>query len=170
MQNWRDNMQLFQPGYRDRVVHISLAPDEGGTNLKMDESITAALSERGRYAGVKLRDRFAGDPGTAATEGWDNHRWVRYRSTMAVLERMLRNLHTGYCQPIAGEQSYAEMIGRSYKTPPSSYRWNPVAQRVFATRATAGLIRVIEEWNDQPERFSRNAPQPEPELRIMPRM
>ena len=33
MQNWADNMQTQLPGYRDRVVHISLKPDEGGMGI-----------------------------------------------------------------------------------------------------------------------------------------
>jgi hypothetical protein len=49
------------PGYRDRVVHVKLAEDEGGLNLSMPPKIIEALGERGELAGnclpVVLRRR-----------------------------------------------------------------------------------------------------------------
>jgi hypothetical protein len=33
MQNWRNNLLATALGYRDRIVHISLAGNEGGLNL-----------------------------------------------------------------------------------------------------------------------------------------
>ena len=39
MQNWVDNAQMRLPGYRDRVVHVLLAEDEGGMNLAMSPTL-----------------------------------------------------------------------------------------------------------------------------------
>src|SRR5436189_3604962 len=79
MQNWRDNLQMLIPGYRDRVVHISHTDREGGLNLKMDPEVIQTMSDRGRRAGLALLQKF----------NWDNHAWVRYRSSMCCLETTL---------------------------------------------------------------------------------
>ncbi|PAM50680.1 hypothetical protein CEJ63_22415, partial [Acinetobacter baumannii] len=39
MQNWRDLLQARAPGYRDRIVHVSLQGDEGGMNLDMPQAV-----------------------------------------------------------------------------------------------------------------------------------
>ena len=36
--DWQDNLQSILPGYRERIVHIGLKPDEGGLNLTMDDA------------------------------------------------------------------------------------------------------------------------------------
>jgi hypothetical protein len=84
MQNWVDNAQMRMPGYRDRIVTIYLAAREGGMNLQMDGELIDSLGERGRQAAELLVARYA-DDGAA---GWHNHRWVRHRSLMAMLERL----------------------------------------------------------------------------------
>jgi hypothetical protein len=84
MQNWSDNMQTHLPGYRDRVLHVCLKPDEGGMNLSMPEepsseyavllfgyrkdapffilsSTTFGYSSRRGNPGGKARDRNAAD-------------------------------------------------------------------------------------------------------------
>ena len=81
LQNWHDNAQSRVPGYRDRLVHISQAADEGGLNLRMMSETITRLSERGRRAGIALVERFGGT-GPAPGPVWDEHRWVRLRSTV----------------------------------------------------------------------------------------
>lgn len=51
MQNWRDNLQMPVPGYRDRIVHISHSDREGGLNLKMDADVIKTMIKRGERAG-----------------------------------------------------------------------------------------------------------------------
>ena len=41
--NWGDTELMAMPGYRDRVVHVKLAEDEGGLNLSMPPKIIEAL-------------------------------------------------------------------------------------------------------------------------------
>jgi hypothetical protein len=48
--NWGDTELMAMPGYRDRVVHVKLAEDEGGLNLSMPSKIIEALGERGAPA------------------------------------------------------------------------------------------------------------------------
>ena len=60
--NWGDTELMAMPGYRDRVVHVKLAEDEGGLNLSMPPQIINALGERGELAGKLLAGRFAPMP------------------------------------------------------------------------------------------------------------
>ena len=57
--SWSDELQLLMPGYRDRVVHVSVGDDEGGLNLNMAEPSIRRLSARGVFAGKELVHRFA---------------------------------------------------------------------------------------------------------------
>ena len=51
-------------------------------NLDMPADVIDHLASRGRRAGEELCRRFA-YPTPDVRLDWDNHRWVRYRSTMA---------------------------------------------------------------------------------------
>ncbi|HKZ13944.1 MAG TPA: hypothetical protein VJL81_08890 [Solirubrobacterales bacterium] len=88
MQNRVDEAQMRVPGYRDRVSHVNLAADEGGMNLNMDPKVIEHLTERGEAAAELLIAAY--DPQRPRGRGisWRNHRWVRFRSSLAVLERM----------------------------------------------------------------------------------
>src|SRR5439155_14408384 len=76
MQTRADEAQMHVPGYRDRIVHVSLADDEGGMKLTMAPATISALTERGRCAAQRLVEAFTRPPGDGAIS-WDNHRWVR---------------------------------------------------------------------------------------------
>jgi predicted acylesterase/phospholipase RssA len=54
--DWQDNLQSTLPGYRERIVHIVLKPDEGGLNLTMSPQTVQKLADYGKEAGLKLRD------------------------------------------------------------------------------------------------------------------
>lgn len=172
MYNWADNAQVRVPGYRDRVIHIYQSETEGGMNLNMKPEAIQALSERGRFAGVKLRERFMGDDGSTLT--WDNHRWIRYRSLMSLLENTLRDLQRAYKTPLFGDQPYSAMIARSPDDPPVGYRLEEPGQREFVAHATDQLIALINEWekdqNTTGQNFVKGEPNPKPELRVRPRI
>lgn len=169
MQNWRDNTQTHVPGYRDRVAHVSLTDDEGGMNLSMRSEVITRLSERGREAGAMLAERFA-PPGPPPEMSWDNHRWIRYRSTMSLIEQMLTAVAEAYGHPMHGDQSYQELIDRSPDDAPTSYEWDPAGQQQFARKATQDLVELPERWRQMGQSFQKRAPRPAPELRIVPRI
>jgi predicted acylesterase/phospholipase RssA len=172
MYNWADNAQMRVPGYRDRVVHIFQAEDEGGLNLDMPPRLILAMAERGRLAGVKLRERFMGRDDSDLT--WDNHRWIRYRSVMSLVENLLRDLRRAAQPPLAGEAPYETLIARSKTDPPPSYRLDEPKQRDYAALLTRRLLELADEWERERERtgqsFAKDAPRPAPELRIRPRI
>lgn len=171
MQNWTDNTQLAVPGYRDRVVHVSLASDEGGANLNMPADLIDRLGERGRFAAKKLVDSYS-SPQPDGKISWRNHRWVRYRTTMALLEEMFMKIRNGY-EGAAGESDYAFLIGD-----PPSYQLKNSEHEEFARKATQYLLALTDRWTmpDQMGAASNqtfrgeDGPAPKPELRIMPRV
>jgi len=170
MQNWHDNTYLPAPGYRDRIAHVCQADDEGGMNLEMPPDVIAALAERGRAAGQKLCALYA-PPSPPAPDAlsWDNHRWVRYRSTLAVLAEFLQAFRAGVECPEPGDRPMVELIRRGPDDPPNGYRWAPGGQQQTAEEATARLVecaRGLAEGAD----VAAGAPRPAPVLRIMPRV
>jgi len=157
MQDWRDNLQMLIPGYRDRVVHISHTNREGGLNLKMDPQVIKTMSERGRRAGQELLTKF----------NWDNHAWVRYRSSMCCLETTLERFATSYANPIPQDQTIWPVI-RGMGVPPS-YTWKG-SQTSWAPKATVDLVDLVTTCGATGNCFCDGAPRPRPELRIGPKV
>jgi predicted acylesterase/phospholipase RssA len=169
MQNRLDEAQMRVPGYRDRIAHVSLAEDEGGMNLTMPPARIEALTARGRAAAERLHDAYTPPDAPDQTITWDNHRWVRLRSSLAVLERMHDHFADGYSQPPAspGESTYAELLARGPDVPPKSYRWDDEVQRGLAGDEIEAILGAAAE-NDPERSVARGAPQPAPEGRIAP--
>jgi predicted acylesterase/phospholipase RssA len=168
MQNWMDNAQSTVPGYRDRIVHIRHSKDEGGMNLVMPPQVIEALSDRGRRAGAMLAERFGLEPPPDVELTWLNHRWVRYRSTMALLDAALSSYTRAYRSPEL-QPSYAELVRRDRGTAPPSYRWPRAGDAEAAGQMTDELIALTGAWAHNPTLLAADAPRPRPELRIVPR-
>jgi hypothetical protein len=171
MQNWQDNAQAKLPGFRDRIAHVCLGPDEGGLNLDMPEAKVRGIAESGLLAGVLLSRRFK--PGSRARLNWDNHRWVRFRSMMASLEEMLEKLGPrlapDFEPPQPGDVNYAALIARPTDELPS-YAWDSRAQRDEALSAVKHLVRLAAAWAEAEVKLADGAPRPMPELRARPRV
>lgn len=167
--NWMDNLQTAVPGYRDRVVHISLDQREGGLNLNMPGDVVTALAGYGQQAGERLTDRFilGLDDGQPTSMTWDNHRWVRYRSTMAVLERFLAEFAYSVANPEPGDSALADLIRRGPDDPPGSYRLKNEDQRDYAGELTDELRALGHRTASGT--MQDGAPRPTPELRVRPK-
>lgn len=151
MQNWADNNHLQVPGFRDRIAHVSHDGSEGGMNLSMPQETLNALSERGRLAGARLARYYTtepvegeptdcvrdeSDPPGPRTVSWSNHRWVRLRTTLAVLERSMLGLHSAYeGDPASGIAPYSNELAIDES---DTYDWNNQAQRNLARWLLAG--------------------------------
>src|SRR5262245_17491322 len=172
MQNWQDNAQIRLPGWRDRVVHVCLGPGQGGVNLDMTADLISHLSRRGDRAGEMLSDRFTGRDASCKLN-WDNHRWVRFRSTLAMLEetfeKLAKRLDPADAVLAPGDRPYSELIDREIEKLPS-YRWSNSAHREWAREATRLLYDLCAKWTAAKERLRADAPAPLPELRPRPRM
>ncbi len=175
LQNWTDNMQTRLPGYRDRIVHISLNDEtEGGLNLNMPPELIIELGERGKKAADLLTEHFT-LPANEIRLSWDNHRWVRYRSLMGLLEEMLKEIDFTIKNPAPGDRSYADLISREFDEAPNSYEWKSNNQRTFAEKGTVELLELITKWqslrtNEPNSTFTVGTPKPQPELRVKPRV
>jgi predicted acylesterase/phospholipase RssA len=170
MQNRVDEEQMRVPGYRDRIAHVSLSKSEGGMNLTMPPEDIAALTARGREAAKRLRRAYGppDPPGKAIT--WDNHRWVRLRSSLAVLEEMHGHFADGYLgPPEPGETTYSALLNRGPKDLPDSYRWKPTwAQRSLAKEEIDAILAAAQAVERSSESVGEGAPNPRPQGRIAP--
>lgn len=169
MQNHVDTGLTHQPGYRDRIVHVHASRDEGGMNLAMPPEVIDALTLRGQAAGRTLVQRFAETPGEAPGLSWDNHRWVRYRSTLAALAELLEQLVSAWDAPGTRERSYRQLAERSDEVGPNGYRFSSVAQRELAVALTELLAETGRTARDAEPDVGDGAPRPAPVARIVPR-
>ena len=86
------------------------------------------------------------------TLDWLNHRWVRYRATMASLETYPTALRGQYTKaPMDGGPTYEALMGRGPKDPPSSYRLSVepakgIDQTAFALETRQDLMNLIADW------------------------
>jgi hypothetical protein len=168
MQNWRDNAQARLPGFRDRVVNVELAANEGGLNLAMSAAKIEELSERGRCAGDALVELFAGD-GAGKPKQWNDHRFARYRTSMSLIERWLRDYRRGYRS--AADQitiAYPERVAEGMKAP---FAFPSQGSMEFAKAAASAYVGLVDEWDRADETLDdRGVPRPPSILRAVPRV
>ena len=175
LENWTDNMQTRLPGYRDRIVHVRLNnKTEGGLNLNMPPELIVELGRRGEQAAELLIEHFT-LPADQIELSWDNHRWVRYRSTMGLLEEMLAEIEFAIKNPEPGDRPYQDLISRDFSEAPRSYKWENYKQRTFAEKGTVEVMDLIAKWqslraNDVNSTFTTGTPRPKPELGIKPQV
>lgn len=162
MQNWRDQTLSKMPGFRDRIAHIALGPGEGGLNLVMGEEALRRLKDRGCWAGVKLRRRFA-EPRRPGELSWENQRWVRYRSVMAAFEEVLLELRAVYRQQTPGEPSYPDLI----QSPPSYSLKSQELQKQFL-EMTERLMKLADDLQAHPTFRKADPPHPRGDMRVVP--
>ena len=181
--NWGDTELMAMPGYRDRIVHVLLDPDEGGLNLNMPEDVITRIGERGERAGELLASRFAPEPGLDPQTHedivltWDNHRWIRYRSIMAGLELVARRFRETWTDAASQKpwRSYDELLRRGKTEKPTSYPYARTGQYKFAASVTAQFVDFVANWTTRDQTFDRGekssagrSPRPKPVLRMMP--
>lgn len=166
--NWVNSLQAIVPGYRDRIVHIALNSEEGGLNLIMPPATLASLNKYGCDAAELLIDHFihGKDNGVPTAMTWDNQRWVRYRSTMTLLETFLSQFAYSMSNPEPGDIPYSELIKRELDEPPQTgYRFAP-DQTPYAHNETGRLIEIGTQMAAAD--LKKGSPRPEPALVIRP--
>jgi predicted acylesterase/phospholipase RssA len=164
MQNWRDQLQLGMPGFRDRIVHICHTEDEGGMNLDMDPEVIEALAGGGILAATKLREAFVPDP-NGAVGGWSNHRRIRVRSLLAGIDHKLRQLDVALARE--AQPSWAQIV---LDRDASAYPFKSDEHRQLATELMAGLVQLGKRLQDSGIDLATGAPRPESEWRATPRV
>lgn len=163
MQDWRDRLQLAMPGFRDRIVHISHSPDEGGLNLDMPAATIETLAGSGAQAADVLVEAFAKRASPQAANAWDNHLRIRVRGFVALMQGYLERISQSLQRP--REPSFDDVLLDG--TPPS-YPFSDAdapAQAVNLLHALDALSREMAEVD-----LRAGAPRPSPDLRVVPRV
>jgi hypothetical protein len=158
MQNWRDEIQFPYPGYRDRIVQISQRPDEGGLNLDMPRENIEALSDAGECAGERLFARF--HPSSTAPErgGWENHREIRLRTFLSVVEEVVTH-------PRVADPDWDDVVDRCQ----AEGHYN-AAEAALAHDVLQALRDVGSRITGSHASLQKKAPRPRPTMRIAPRI
>lgn len=121
MQNWSDNTLAQAKGYRDRIVHVHLSEKEGGLNLDMEENLITNISERGKFAGKILKQRFLRDGDYL---NWNHHKWIRFQEMMRLLNIYLNDIEDALkMNSTKYNTSYMDLLNRNLKNlPPGHFR------------------------------------------------
>jgi predicted acylesterase/phospholipase RssA len=166
-QNWQDNLQGTLPGYRERIVHVVLKPDEGGLNLNMSEATINKLANFGKQAGIMLRDKF----------DMDQHRWRRFLVSMARVEQTLDEVALAYEQ-VPGQ--FGEFLDKyvqdeaPYRQPVVPGKRPPYSQDTRARveemlERARQLVELGKNWRTPPTIRGGEIPKPATDLRVTPK-
>ena len=165
MQNWNDQLQIGMPGFRDRIVHISHSEAEGGLNLNMPAPTIETLANSGGDAAGRFVSTFAEHNPADEPNAWDNHRRIRARSLLSIIDQQARRLHG------AIDRSEVPTWRSVVENPkPPSYRFLSNDQSALAMEILNALDALGTELDRSGIDLSAGAPRPEPEWRAMPRV
>lgn len=159
-QSWVDGEALRLPGYRDRVVTVRTSAEEGGLNLTMAPETVTALADRGQAAGVKLVTKFTKVVKKGLT-GFDDHRWIRLRASLAGLGEWLDEFDETFDQKPQGAVPYVDLVNRPTGRLPS------YPDNVQVVRQLADELRTLVDSIDV-DKVSGGAPRPRAKLRLTP--
>ena len=155
--DWQDNLQSVLPGYRERIVHVVLKPDEGGLNLAMDEATIDKLVGYGKLAGDTLCNDF----------DMDEHRWRRFLVAMARMEETLDDVADAYAGVPVAPETFRDFLAR-YSGAPAHYKQSPPVLAAMLARG-AQLDASGLAWRARPTVRDGVIPHPPTHLRITPK-
>jgi len=167
-QNYRDTLQANLPSYRERIVQVRLDETEGGLNLTMPKSVIERIVAKGHEAGVKLCD--------PNEFNFDHHVWVRFLVLMAQLEKNIVSMKTVLDNPHFRDQLQRQLSAST--DPRNRYPYWEGKDRAWygdMVKRVAALQALINAWNIEPKNqdgepyfFHKDAPVPQPVLRVTP--
>jgi predicted acylesterase/phospholipase RssA len=154
--NWQDNLQSVLPGYRERIAHVALKPDEGGLNLTMDQATIDTLVCYGKQAGETLCTQF----------DLDSHRWRRFLVAMARMEETLDEVALAY-EGVGGPEKFSDFLAR-YPQLSKHYKQDPARLAAMLARGKELAASGVS-WRREPTIREGNIPRPATNLRISPK-
>jgi hypothetical protein len=155
--DWQDSLQSVLPGYRERIVHVVLKPDEGGINLNMDAATVSKLAKYGEDAGDLLCTQF----------DLDAHRWRRFLVAMARMEETLDEVASSYYSVTGGTEDFEDFLKR-YPQVASHYKQDPGVLAAMLARGKQ-LANAGTAWRTPPRVRDGYIPQPPTNLRVTPK-
>jgi len=158
MQNWRDVLQARAPGYRDRIVHVSLQGDEGGMNLDMPQEVLSRIAAKGSVAGERFCDfSFA------------NHYWIRWRNLASAYQRYTLEVARtdDPNQRVPAWQEAYESVASGVPNPPS-YRFGSEEKRRASQQLWRLMVDQGQAWEDLGPNLTDGAPRPLPQMKVTP--
>jgi hypothetical protein len=157
-QNWRDLLQSRAPGYRDRIIHISLARSEGGMNLNMPQQTLDDISGKGTRAGEAFK-----------AFSFRNHYWIRWRNLASALQRYtVKVADSVNSKPTIPAYSEAYQTAQIGMPPPPSYPFRSQEREAEAQALLHRLTIEGQKWKDSGPDLTTGAPRPLPQLQIGP--
>ena len=177
IQNYRDNQLSQLPGYRERIVQVRLAKNEGGLNLDMPVETLREIAAKGEAAGEALKEFNADFDGNAWSR-MDEHRWTRFRVLMSQLEAELSTMHDRLT-PESPEEKPLFDVDRLLaleKNAGFPYRVeSPAHWTAQVDTALQGIKSLMNVWprSDgalKPDIFSDANPKPVSNLRLTPQL
>ena len=164
MLDWRDNLQRSLPGYRERIVHIGLSPDEGGLNLAMTRTTILKLGKHGVEAADRLCHDFLTPRSTGEATAWERHRWTRARTTLSALHAYLAAFVGGSA---SGEPDYTRELRTAT---PLQHPFQDETARRQALDLVEGTRALMQEIDSTvpADALEQNTPRPAPVLHMSP--
>jgi hypothetical protein len=152
MHSWRDEILFPYPGYRDRIVQISLRPGEGGLNLNMPKEAVERLGDAGACAAEMLYRRFHPQGGG---NGWDNHEQVQVLSVLGNLERLAK-------------QAGAPGAAARWRAAASRGKRLSMAEKTLADNLLADLAAMGAHISASGDSMEDKMYRPRPEMKLTP--
>jgi predicted acylesterase/phospholipase RssA len=172
MKDWNDTTLARLPGVRERVARVGLYPGIGGLNILMTGEEIRGLADLGREAALKLLRRYALPatlPSGEPSDGWNEHRWVRFNVLRDSLAEFLAGLIWAAAQERYG-RPLGEAIQRAVDEPPlsgeKSLRLLPAQAAALAGALDA--LMELERTLTAPAAQQPYKPSPRPVMRVRP--
>jgi len=158
MQNWRDLLQARAPGYRDRIVHVSLQGDEGGMNLDMPQEVLSRIADKGSLAGARF-----------CAFSFENHYWIRWRNLASAYQRYTLEVARtdDPAQQVLAYRAAYSIVARGEPVPPS-YKLGSEDKRRGSQQLWAQMVEQGRTWEDLGPDLTDGAPRPLPQMKVTP--
>lgn len=96
---------------------------------------------------------------------WDNHRWIRLRSTLAAVEKMVDSTLLACDQPENNDTGYEDWLKSLDPDPSKAPSYDLTKQQIAAALKTISKMREIQQVWGKSSSAAAGSPRPRPELR-----
>jgi predicted acylesterase/phospholipase RssA len=179
--DWQDSMQTRLPGYRERLVHVSLKDSEGGLNLSMEPKTIEHLAALGELAAKRILDGEPQSTGMPAPPfSFKVHRWRRLLAADIALAEALSDIAAAYTErnpsgdaSLGSIQDYLMELERTYLPNSKVFDelgYDPMTPTEIANLRNRwdALVELHELWTQSPRGSAWNKPDPVASAKLRP--